>query len=164
MTDNESSMPVGILLDSDGTVWSGIPDAPSYGDEISVSQPQLALLLEDATEVFEDLFTNELIIPVDDHEYFVRLAEFCGCPVQIGHRHLPLLVDHNLHLTLRDLAICGVLLDEFARPVIRGVIDEYYAIIAVVLLQDGVHVVEVPIFGRVVVAGHHHADGHFFIL
>jgi hypothetical protein len=37
-------------------------------------------------------------------------------------------------------------------------------VIGVLLHKDGVHIIDVPVIGSVVVAGNHHADGKFFVL
>lgn len=58
----------------------------------------------------------------------------------------------------------SVLLHLAAGLVLGGVVDEDDVVVLVVLLQDRVHVVDVPLLGGVVVGGHYDAEGLFGVL
>ena len=114
--------------------------------------------------MLEDLLSNEFIIPINDHINFVGFAELVGRHIQVGHCHGPLFVDDYLDLLGGEVVRFNVLFHKGARIILGCIVDEDNPVVLVVLLDDGIHVVRVPVAGHILVAGYNYTEGQFSIL
>ena len=108
--------------------------------------------------MLQNLLSNELIIPINDDEDLMRLAELISSPTDVGHSHMAFLVDDDLDLLRRDVPLLHQLPNVSASTVLGSIVDEDNAIVLVVLLQNRLQVVLVTHALHVVVTGNHDAN------
>ena len=116
----------------------------------------LFLLVEGVVEL-EDLGADELVVTVDDVGDLVVVAVLVDGVVDVLHRRPVHVVPEEDELVPGDAAPLEVAGDVLEGHVGREVVDDDHAVVAVVLLQQRLDVPGVPVVGRVLEGGGHHA-------
>lgn len=115
------------------------------------------LALVDCVEKLENILTDELIITIHFQRDSVALAVIVDCIVDTGKRALSSFFPNDLDPFLWDFVSPEVLLDEYSRSIIRMVINDNHPIIAIILIEDALQIIDVFMIIGVIPGGYHHA-------
>ena len=119
----------------------------------------------ESVESFEDVYTDELVIAVDHHQYFSLTAKRPDGFVYIGHVSFPLQVfHHQILFFLTSVPPFKFLLDLLASSICRSIVDKNHSKIRIILTDDGMHVEVVFVIFHVHVGGNNDAEGQLFVL
>ena len=123
MTYHKGRTTIAVLIHRCLTERTGITNRSPDRNEVSVDHPHI-LSTENGVEMFENLPANELIVAINNHENFIGFTEFVSSPVEIRHRHLPLLVDDDCDFLVRNVVFLDILFDKVSCLIFRSIVDE----------------------------------------
>lgn len=115
--------------------------------------------LVDCIDNLKHLLAKELIVPTHNHSDILRAAVVENRIIDVGDCASALLVADESETSRRELIPRDEELDQVGSAVLRGVIDEDSAVVAVVLVDDRLYVVLVTIVLGIVSRGDYHAEG-----
>ena len=89
---------------------------------------------------FEDIAADQFVVAVDGDQNLSFSAVSMYIGIEIGHMVLPFVIFDQNNLLSELLTIFQLLLQILNCVVVRGIIDDDYAVVCVVLLGDGVQI------------------------
>ena len=156
LLDGELGVSFGISL-GDVLLIIGVVDVVGVGEAWIFG-------LVDSVEELEDMAADELVVAVHFEGDGVIFTVVVNCVVEIGQRALSFLpLDHDCPF-LGNCSSPEVALNEHSRLVIRVIVDDYHQVIAVVLVEDGLQVVDVAVLLHVIPGRNHHAHRDLIVV
>lgn len=162
MTYNKGWFSIRISLNSPWVKWTRITYASSRCNKISIGNPDI-ISWKYLIKVFKNLSANKLIITINNDKNFIRFAMLLRYFIQIRHSHTPFGIDDNFQFLFRDMFLFGPFLHFRPSLIFGSVINKYYMIIIVFLLQNRFHIFYVSLVYNILIAWNHNTDGHLLI-
>ena len=158
MTSHERVFAVSVATHYFFGKWPRITYIPAYGQKVTVDKPCIPLL-KDRIEELQNLPTDQLIITIDYQENLLRPAEMFGRHTQIWHGpHLMWIYDQFEPFSRDFCLVLHEKADLITSTISRGIINEDYMVIGIILHEYTAHIFEMALFGYIVVTGHHHTE------
>lgn len=151
MTDPKVDIPKDIFLTNFRSILPWIANISCSFDEIWKDNPWISFLVHCVID-FEDLFAQQIVIPIYDYEYFIRFTKLFCRIIDIGKSHLSFLIYLYSHpIWWLSIFTIDVFLEILSCLIFRAVINCNNPIIAIILHEDRVYVSYIPVVFNIVV-------------
>ena len=162
MTDHKGRFSIFVAFNDFTVERSWISDISFNSDKVSIGEPYI-LCWKYLIEMFENLATHKLIISINNYKYLVWLTIFLCSFVDIWHCHLPLLIDNDFEFLLWYFVLVCPFFNLLAGSIIGCIINEDNMIVTVILLDNRLHIFNMPIIIDILEAGDHNTNWKLFI-